>query len=215
MSNFSKIVMTIILVLSFFFVKEKWGNDISNFFSSINNLPKFEFKLPEFAKNEKKQKEEIVKKPTEVLVKTEVAKEKTTVQVYFLALDANDNGIYKKVQRELPVGENKLEYAIKELLKGPNIVEKSTGAYSEVPKTTKLLGVKQSGNKVIIDFNSDFQYGGGTDSVYSRMMQLIKTSLANTKGKQIYLHLDGKQVNVIGGEGIMISQPLTEKSLEM
>ena len=141
--------------------------------------------------------------------------EKTMVDVYFLALDANDNGIYKKVQREIPVGANKLEYAMKELLKGPNIVEKSTGAYSEVPKTTKLLSVKQTGNKVIIDFSSDFQYGGGTDSVYSRIMQLIKTSLANTKGKQIYLYLDGKQANVIGGEGIMISQPLSEKSLEM
>lgn len=215
MSNFSKIVMTLILVLSFFFIKEKWGNNISNFFSSINALSKFEFKLPEFSKDTKNQKEEVVKKPTEVLTKTDVTKEKATVEIYFLALDANDNGIYKKVQREIPVGENKLEYAIKELLKGPNIVEKSTGAYSEVPKSTKLLGVKQSGNKVIIDFNSDFQYGGGTDSVYSRMMQLIKTSLANTKGKQIYLHLDGKQVNVFGGEGIMISQPLTEKSLEM
>ena len=215
MSNFSKIVITIILVLSFFFVKEKWGNDISNFISSISSLSKFEFKLPEIPKKQDKQREEVVKKPTEVLVKTEVAKEKTTVDIYFLALDANDNGIYKKVQRDVPTGENKLEYAIKELLKGPNLVEKSTGAYSEVPKTTKLLAVKQTGNKVVIDFSSDFQYGGGTDSVYSRMMQLIKTSLANTKGKQIYLYLDGKQVNVIGGEGIMISQPLTEKSLEI
>ena len=215
MSNFSKIVITILLVLSFFCVKEKWGNDITNFLSSINSLSKFEFKLPEFNKNDKKQKEELVKKPTEVLTKKEVNKEKSTVDIYFLALDANDNGIYKRVQREIPSGENKLEYAIKELLKGPNIVEKSTGAYSEVPKTTKLLGVKQNGNKIVIDFSSDFQYGGGTDSVYSRMMQLIKTSLANTKGKQIYLYLDGKQVNVIGGEGIMISQPLTEKSLEI
>ena len=215
MSNFSKIVITILLVLSFFFVKEKWGNDIANFISSVSSLSKFEVKLPEMPKKEEKQKEEVVKKTTEVLVKTDVSKDKTVVDVYFLALDSNDNGIYKKVQREVPVGENKLEYAIKELLKGPNLVEKSIGAYSEVPKTTKLLAVKQTGNKVIIDFNSDFQYGGGTDSVYSRMMQLIKTSLANTKGKQIYLYLDGKQVNVIGGEGIMISQPLTEKSLEI
>ena len=215
MSNFSKIVITILLVLSFFFVKEKWGNDISNFLSSISSLSKIEFKLPEFVKNETKQKGEVVKKPTEVLTTKDSNQEKTMVDVYFLALDANDNGIYKKVQREIPVGANKLEYAMKELLKGPNIVEKSTGAYSEVPKTTKLLSVKQTGNKVIIDFSSDFQYGGGTDSVYSRMMQLIKTSLANTKGKQIYLYLDGKQANVIGGEGIMISQPLSEKSLEM
>ena len=70
-------------------------------------------------------------------------------------------------------------------------------------------------NKIVIDLSSDFQYGGGTDSIYSRMMQLIKTSITNTENKKIYLYLDGKQVNVIGGEGIMITQPLTEQSLEI
>ena len=47
------------------------------------------------------------------------------------------------------------------------------------------------------------------------MMQLIKTAINNTNNKQIYLHLDGKQVKFIGGEGIMVSQPLNEKSLEI
>ena len=63
--------------------------------------------------------------------------------------------------------------------------------------------------------SSDFQYGGGTDSVYSRMMQLIKTAINNSEDKKVYLYLDGKQVNFIGGEGIMITQPLSEKSLDM
>ena len=89
------------------------------------------------------------------------------------------------------------------------------GAYSEVPQNTKLLKIKQNGDKIVIDLSSDFQYGGGTDSIYSRMMQLIKTSITNTENKKIYLYLDGKQVNVIGGEGIMITQPLTEQSLEI
>ena len=212
MSNFSKIVIIILLTLSFFFIKEKWGNNISNLLSSIDGIPKIE--IPAI-KKEAKKKEEIVKKPTEVPTKKEVTNDKETVSIYFLALDSNDNGIYKKVQREIPIGQNRLEYAINELLKGPNIVEKSTGAYSEIPKTTKLLKIKQNGNKIIIDFSSDFQYGGGTDSVYSRMMQLIKTALANTENKNIYLYLDGKQVNFIGGEGIMITQPLNENSLEV
>lgn len=220
MSNFSKIVLIIILVLSFFFIKEKWGNNITNFVSSFGSIPKIEFNNPISNKTVKskpveKETSEVVKKPTEILTRNEVKKEKETVSIYFLALDSDSNGIYKKVQREVPVGENKLEYAINELLKGPNLVEKSSGAYSEIPKTTKLLKIKQTGNKVIIDFNSDFQYGGGTDSVYSRMMQLIKTAIANTDNKKIYLYLDGKQVNFIGGEGIMITQPLTEKSLEV
>ncbi len=212
MSNFAKIVIIILLVLSFFFIREKYGQQISNFISDTHIPDKIELPKFEFFKF-KKDKKEPVKKPTEI-IKPQTT-EKETVVIYFLALDSESNGIYKKVQREVPQGENKLEYAINELLKGPNIVEKSTGAYSEIPKTTKLISLKQNGNKVIINFNSDFQYGGGTDSIYSRMMQLIKTSLANTKNKKIYLYLDGKQVNILGGEGIMISQPLTEKSLEI
>lgn len=211
MSNFSKIVIIILLVLSFFFIKEKYGSNISDFISSFKSVSNIEMPV------KKEEKTETVRKSSQQTSKTEKqdVQTKEVVEVYFLALDSNDNGIYKKVTREIPSGENKLEFAIMELLKGPNIVEKSIGAYSEIPKTTKLLGVKQKGNNVIIDFSSDFQYGGGTDSVYSRMMQLIKTAINNTEKKKIYLYLDGKQVNFIGGEGIMISQPLTEKSLEI
>ncbi len=211
MSNFSKIVIIILLVMSFFFIREKYGNNISNFLSSIEGLPKIE--IP-FLKNDKK-KEEVVKKPTVAPSGKENTAEKKQVYIYFLALDSSDNVVYKKVQRELPLNENKLEYSIKELIKGPGIVEKSMGAYSEVPQNTKLLKIKQNGDKIVIDLSSDFQYGGGTDSIYSRMMQLIKTSITNTENKKIYLYLDGKQVNVIGGEGIMITQPLTEQSLEI
>ena len=210
MSNFTKIVIIILLVMSFFFIKEKYGNDIEKFFASFDGLPKWEF----LNKKEKKQDEIIVKKPVEQ-DNNEVKQEKEIVDVYFLALDSNDNGIYKKVQREIPDGENKIDFAVKELLKGPNVIEKAQGAYTEIPKETKLLSIKNDGNKIIINFSDDFQYGGGTDSIYSRMMQLIKTSVNNTKNKKIYLYLDGKQVNIIGGEGIMVTQPLNEKSLEM
>lgn len=210
MSNFSKIVIIILLVLSFFFIKEKYGANIADLVASLKSMQKVDISIP------KEEKGEVVRKTTgqeNKDIPTVVTKE--VAEVYFLALDSNDNGIYKKVTREIPAGENKLEYAIKELLKGPNLVEKSMGAYSEIPVKTKLLSIKQKSNKVIIDFSSDFQYGGGTDSVYSRMMQLIKTSINNTDNKKIFLYLDGKQVNFIGGEGIMISQPLTEKSLEI
>ena len=205
MSNFSKIVILIILVLSFFFIKEKTGFDFGGIFSSL--------KVPKIEISQNTEKENIVKTPTEIIKQEEEPLQ--TINVYFLALDSNDNGIYKKVKREVPKGEDKLGFAINELLKGPNIVEKTAGAYSEIPNTTKLLGIRENGNKVIIDFSSDFQYGGGTDSIYSRMMQLIKTSVENADNKKVYLYLNGKQIKFIGGEGIMISQPLSEKSLEI
>mgnify|MGYP002627450459 CR=1 FL=1 len=205
MSNFSKIVIFIIIVLSFFFIKEKTGFNFEGILSS--------FRIPQIAVFQKNDNKEIVKTPTEIIKTADEQLE--TINIYFLALDSNSNGIYKKVKREIPKGENKLAFALEELLKGPNIIEKTSGAYTEIPASTKLLGIKENGNKVIIDFSADFQYGGGTDSIYSRMMQLIKTSIENSDNKKVYLYLNGKQIKFIGGEGIMISQPLSEKSLEI
>ncbi len=213
MSNFSKIVIIILLVLSFFFIKEKYGEDIQNLLSSAGAIKKIE--LPKLIPE--KEFEEI-EPPTELPTEQPTANDETETkkaEIYFLALNSDANGIYKPVTREIPQNEDKLDFAIKELLKGPNIVEKSMGTYSEIPKNTKLLGIKHKGNKIIINLSDEFQWGGGTDSIYSRMMQLIKTSINNSKNKKIYLYIDGKQVNFLGGEGIMISQPLNEKSLEI
>ena len=58
-----------------------------------------------------------------------------------------------------------------------------------------------------------FENGGGTDSIYKRLYQLIKTAKRNTD-KPVYLYIEGNKAEVIGGEGIMINQPLNEKSLE-
>ena len=183
MSNFAKIVIIILILMSFFFVKEKYGDSIDKFISSIGDVPKVDINLP--VKNEGEKVKEPVEVPTE-------KEEKVEVNVYFLALDSDDNGVYKKVVRTLTTKDKKIDFAIKELLKGPNLIEKSTGAYSEIPKETKLLGIKHSANKIVIDLSSDFQYGGGTDSVYSRMMQLIKTAISNAENKKVYLYLDGK-----------------------
>ena len=67
-------------------------------------------------------------------------------------------------------------------------------------------------HKNIIDLNSGFNTGGGTESIYNKLYQLIRTVEANTE-KPTYLFIEGKQVEVFGGEGIMITQPLSKDSL--
>ena len=52
-----------------------------------------------------------------------------------------------------------------------------------------------------------------TESLYKRLYQLIKTARRNTT-KPVYLHINGNKVEYIGGEGIMITQPLSENSLD-
>lgn len=222
MGFFSKLVILTLAALAFLYVK-------TNFFDTP------------YTKIEKKLvKEEVVKQPTQQpekqtkpikkqtqqvpqeakqsknITKTAKTVQKAYVTVYFLGMDKNHTGIFKKVQRELPAGESKLKYALNQLIAGPTAYEKKVGVYSEIPKNVQLLSVVESNNKIIINVTGNIQYGGGADSLYSRMKQLIKTALINSPSpnKPIYLYIDGKQAEVLGGEGIMISQPLKENSLD-
>lgn len=140
---------------------------------------------------------------------------KSYVNVYFIGQNSNKDEVYKVVKRIYhgkPDG-TKLKYSIENLLKGPTAKERAKGIYSEIPAGTQLLSLEETPQKIVINLSGDFEQGGGTDGLYKRLYQLIKTSNKNTT-LDVYLYINGKQVDVVGGEGIMINQPLNEKSLE-
>lgn len=140
---------------------------------------------------------------------------KSYANIYFIGQNDNKEEVYKIVKREYQASEDgtKLNFAIRTLLKGPNAKEKAKGIYSEIPSSTKLISLEEKPDKIIINLSNDFEQGGGTDGLYKRLYQIIKTANKNTT-LDVYLYIDGKQVDVIGGEGIMINQPLNNKSLE-
>ncbi|MCR5265827.1 MAG: GerMN domain-containing protein [Cyanobacteria bacterium RUI128] len=143
-----------------------------------------------------------------------VIKEDTVVNVFFTKI-SNGKDIYVAVSRTKPedyTGSD-VEFAVRQLLKGATKYEKSRGVCSEIPPTTRLLSFKETPSKVIVNLSDDFGFGGGGDSLYKRVYQLIKTVNHNTR-KPVYLYLNGRQADVIGGEGLMLKQPLRNNSLE-
>jgi len=171
------------------------------FFSSIEKVPSSEEIITE----------EIIQKPEEENKNIP----KSYVSVYFIGQNNNKEEVYKVVKREYNAQTDgtKLNFSIRNLLEGPNAKEKAKGIYSEVPQGTKLISLEEKPDKIVINLSGDFEQGGGTDGLYKRLYQLIKTSNKNT-ALDVYLYINGKQVDVIGGEGIMINQPLSSKSLE-
>lgn len=139
---------------------------------------------------------------------------KSYVSIYFIGQNNNKEEVYKIVKREYnsKTDGTKLKFSVENLLAGPNPKEKTKGIYSEIPKGTKLISLEESPEKIVVNLSGDFEQGGGTDGLYKRLYQLIKTANKNTS-TNVYLYINGKQVDVIGGEGIMINQPLNEKSL--
>lgn len=139
---------------------------------------------------------------------------KSYVTVYFIGQNENKEEVYKVVKRRYDAQKDgtKLKFSIKTLIQGPTKKEKKSGVYSEIPQGTKLISLDEFPDKAIINLSDNFEQGGGTDGLYKRLYQLIKTANKNT-ALDVYLQLDGKQVDVVGGEGIMINQPLNSKSL--
>ncbi len=125
------------------------------------------------------------------------------------------SGKLRSVNRECDTAVEKscFQYAIRELISAPSNWEKSKGFTSEIPSGTKILSVREGEGSVMIDLSSAFEGGGGTESLYTRLNQLIKTAKANTN-LPVYLYINGHQADVVGGEGIMIKQPLNERSLD-
>ena len=192
MSDFQKIGLIIVIILAAIYVKMA-------FFGSPD--------IPEdFGKNT--EQEVVTENPEQ---KEEKPEQKTQyVNVFFIAHNANGEEVYRAVKREyMPEYGSQLKFAIKTLINGPSAKEKKLGVYTEIPSGTRLISITESPSRVVINLSSDFENGGGTDGLYKRLYQLIKTTKINSN-LPLYLQLDGKQVDVIGGEGIMINQPLSE-----
>ncbi|MCD8378373.1 MAG: GerMN domain-containing protein [Candidatus Gastranaerophilales bacterium] len=185
------------------------------FFKDFNPLQNINFNLPFWEKKIEVTERSVKEDYSEILPElNEPEKQEKYVEIFFTKSTGGQD-VYVAVQRLKQdwVKVSDVEFAVINLLRGPNKSEKINNIYSEIPSSTKLLSVREMQNRIIINLSSDFEFGGGGDSLYKRMYQLIKTVNKNTT-KPIYLYIEGKQANVIGGEGLMLKQPLRGNSLD-
>ncbi len=139
----------------------------------------------------------------------EVLTDKNSVQVYFIRIYDENNYKLTSVRRKIYENESRIEVALAELLRGPVRKELNSGYFTEIPEETELLSIKNDSERIIVNLSKDFEEGGGSSSMTLRVEQLINTVLDSVDKKAVYLELDGKQVQHIGGEGVVIPQPLS------
>ena len=142
-------------------------------------------------------------------------KTKEYVNIYFIGKNSNDEEVYKAVRRTYSsdVDGSRIKFAVYALIGGPKPEETELGVYTEIPNSAQVISISEQSDRVIVNLNSSFVNGGGADSLYKRLYQLIKTVKLNSQ-LPVYLYIDGHKADVIGGEGIMLSQPLGDNSLE-
>ena len=170
-------------------------------------MPKPEIKPNDIEVSQRNVEEEEVEKPE--------VKSKEYINIFFIGKNEHNEEVYKAVKRvyNADIDGSKIKYAVYSLIGGPKAEEREHGVYSEIPTYSQVINITEQSDKVIVNLNSAFVTGGGADSLYKRLYQLIKTVKQNSD-LPVYLYIDGQRADVVGGEGLMITQPLSNSSLE-
>jgi spore germination protein GerM len=103
-----------------------------------------------------------------------------------------------------------LETAFNSLLAGP----KDAGVSTTIPEGTKLRSVKMENNGIIVDLSKEFTTGGGSAAMTGRVAQVIYTATSLKPTAQVWIEVEGKPLEILGGEGLELEQPLTRKSFK-
>ncbi|MDJ0844356.1 GerMN domain-containing protein [Crocosphaera sp.] len=130
-------------------------------------------------------------------------------QVYWLNPGRDDLTVKDEpltLQKSL-TDEEVLETAIKRLLSGPE----SSEYYTTIPPETKLLSLKLDDQGVHLDLSSEFTTGGGSASMMGRLAQLLATATSLDPDTKVWLSIEGEPLEILGGEGLMIEQPMTRQ----
>ncbi|MFH7029052.1 MAG: GerMN domain-containing protein [Heteroscytonema crispum UTEX LB 1556] len=103
-----------------------------------------------------------------------------------------------------------LEAAFQDLLKGPT---EGTGS-TTIPQGTKLLGLKVGNDGVHVNLSEEFTSGGGSASMTGRVGQVVYTASALNPNANVFIEVNGKKLEVLGGEGLEVDQPLTREKFQ-
>ncbi len=104
-----------------------------------------------------------------------------------------------------------LESAFSQLLAGPS---KSADYTTTIPEGTKLLSLTTTEEGVKVDLSQEFVSGGGSASMTSRLAQVVYTATSLDSNSKVWISVEGEPLEILGGEGITVSQPMTRNEFQ-
>ena len=100
------------------------------------------------------------------------------------------------------------------LLAGPMGPNQEVGETTTIPEGTELLGVHLDGTTLFVDLTREFESGGGSLSMQMRLAQVVYTATQFEGIDAVRFMLEGQEVESIGGEGVIVSEPLTRRDYQ-
>jgi spore germination protein GerM len=146
---------------------------------------------------------------TETTTSQTTTQESSSVAVYFVRGEK-----VSPVRRTIAATPAVARAALTELLAGPTEEEAASGLASAIPAGTSLRDVSVSGRVATVDLDGTFDDGGGSASMLGRVAQVVATLTRFPTVDRVAFRIDGRPVEAIGGEGVVVDPPVGRSAIE-
>ena len=132
----------------------------------------------------------------------------TVVRAYFWLGGGEGSAGLVAVLREVPGTTAVARAAMNALLAGPSSAEAGRSISTVVPDGSQLLGLTIKDGVATVDLSSEFESGGGSASVLTRLSQVVYTLTQFPSVKSVVFQIEGETRSVFGSEGVVLDGPV-------
>jgi spore germination protein GerM len=147
--------------------------------------------------------------PQESTTSTTAAQDTMIINVYF----SREEKICA-TSRSIPETQQVGAAAMQALLGGPTPEEEDWGMVTSIPEGTTFLGLTIDGGVATVDLSKEYASGGGSLSMLMRLAEVVFTLTQFPTVDGVNFKLDGKPIDVLGGEGLILDHPMSRADYE-
>jgi germination protein M len=134
---------------------------------------------------------------------------KTIVRAYFWLGGLEGSAGLVAVLREVPATKSVATAAVNAVLAGPTSGEAGRSITTAIPDGSQLLGLSIDGGVATVDLSSEFESGGGSASVLTRLGQMVYTLTQFPTVKSVVFEIESVRKTVFSSEGVVLDKPAT------
>lgn len=86
--------------------------------------------------------------------------------------------------------------------------------FSSIPPGTQIQRLTVEPDGVHVDLSPEFEQGGGSTAMIARLGQVVYTASSMDPEVPVWLSINGKPLEYLGGEGLEVPQPITRSLFE-